>query len=318
MKILFIDSAHSLLQKLLEEANYSCTDGSTQSREEILRNINEYSGIIIRSRIKIDKEFLDIAGNLKFIARAGAGMEGIDTSYAERRGIVCINSPEGSRDAVAEHTIAMLLSLFNNLSKADREVREGKWIREANRGTELHGKTVGILGYGNMGSSFAKKLSGFECNVIAFDKYKKSFSDGYVTETTLEKFFEEADVVSLHVPLSEETKFMVNNDFISSFRKNIYIINTARGKILKTDDLVRNMQNGKVLGACLDTLEYEDTSFEQILKSSISTISKPDSWNYLIQSDKVIFSPHIAGWTYESNEKIAMVLFDKIKRLFPV
>jgi D-3-phosphoglycerate dehydrogenase len=325
MKILFIDTAHPVLQKLFEENGNICDDGSKQSREEILKNISHYEGIIIRSRIRLDKEILDAAIKLKFVARAGAGMESIDVSYAESKGIVCLNSPEGSRDAVGEHAIAMLLALFNKLNKTDREVREGKWIREGNRGTELHGKTVGIIGYGNMGSSFAKKLSGFECNVIAYDKYKNNFSDAYVTEVSLEKIFDDADVLSLHVPLTDETEFMVDDVFIQHFKKNIYIINVARGRVVKTDDLVKNIKTGKVAGACLDVNEYEDSSFEKSgiqnpkpPKASLAESGSeiPESWKYLIGSDKAIFSPHIAGWTYESNEKIANVLFEKIKKLF--
>ena len=312
MKILFIDTAHPVLQKLLEENKHVCDDGSKLSREEVLKIIPGYEGVIIRSRIRIDKEILDTAINLKFIARAGAGMESIDVNYAESKGIVCLNSPEGSRDAVGEHTIALLLALFNNLNKADREVREGKWIREGNRGREVHNKTIGIIGYGNMGSAFAKKLSGFGCNVIAYDKYKKNFSVAGVKEVSLEQLFEQTEILSLHVPLSDETAFMVNDNFLNRFKKNIFVINVARGRILKTDDLVKNMQEGKVLGACLDVNEYEDSSFEK------SAFSGESSWNYLINSDKVVFSPHIAGWTYESNEKISKVLFEKINNLFPV
>ncbi len=311
MKIIFIDTAHPVLQKLLEEHKHTCIDGSKKLREEILKNIHSFDGIIIRSRIRIDKEMLDAATNLKFIARAGAGMESIDVRYAESKGIVCLNSPEGSSDAVGEHTIALLLSLFNNLNKADREVRIGKWIREDNRGTEIHGKTIGILGYGNMGSSFAKKLSGFDCHVIAYDKYRDNFSDKYAKEVSLEKIFEEADVLSLHVPLTSETEFMVNDDFLRRFKKNIYLINVARGKVLRTDDLVKNMKSGKVLGACLDVNEYEDSSFE---KSEIAEIQ--DSWNYLLHSDRTILSPHIAGWTHESDEKISSVLFEKIRKIY--
>jgi D-3-phosphoglycerate dehydrogenase len=311
MKILFIDTAHPVLQKLLEESGHVCIDGSGLNRNEILKNIHGYEGVIIRSRIRIDREFLDAANRLRFIARAGAGMESIDARYAESKGIMCINSPEGSRDAVGEHAIAMLLSLFNNLNKADREVREGKWVREENRGIEIHGKTIGIIGYGNMGGSFAKKLSGFECNVIAYDKYKKNFSDAFAKSVSLETLFEKTDVLSLHVPLTGETEFMVNDDFIKRFKKNIYIVNVARGRVLKTSDLVENMKSGKVTGACLDVNEYEDSSFEK--KSGENT---DVAWNFLIHSDRVVLSPHIGGWTKESNEKIAVVLFEKIKKNF--
>lgn len=315
MKILFIDSVHPILQKLLEEDKHICVDGSKFSREYILKCIHEYDGIVIRSRITIDKEIIDAAVKLKFIARAGAGMESIDEVYAKTKSIVCINSPEGNRDAVGEHAIGMLLSLMNKLNKADREVRAGIWNREANRGIELQGKTIGIIGYGNTGSAFAKKLPGFGCNVIAFDKYLKNFSDQFVHEVSLEKIFKKTDILSLHVPLATETEFMVDDAFINRFRKNIFIINTARGKCLKTDDLVKNMKSGKVSGACLDVNEYEDSSFEKsAIHSQQSAVEV--SWNYLIHSDKVILSPHIAGWTFESHEKISRVLYEKIKRLF--
>lgn len=311
MKILFIDTAHPVLKTLLDDAGHECVPGFNLSRTEILDVIHEYDGVIIRSRIKLDKEFLEKATKLKFIGRVGAGMESIDVKYAESKGIACINSPDGNKDAVGEHAIGMLLALFNNLNRADLEVKEGKWIREANRGVELSGKTVGLIGHGMMGSAFAKKLSGFDCNVIAYDKYLHDFSDRYVKDVSMEVIFNETDIISLHVPLSHETEFMVNDAFINSFRKNIYIINTARGKCLKTDDLVKNLKSGKVLGACLDTIEYEDTSFEAVsgFKEHLKDLLK--------FSDKLIFSPHIAGWTNESKEKLAKVLAKKIIQHFP-
>jgi D-3-phosphoglycerate dehydrogenase / 2-oxoglutarate reductase len=232
--------------------------------------------------------------------------------YAKQKGIACINSPEGNRDAVGEQSIAMLLALFNNLLRADKEVREGKWIREGNRGVELQGKTVGIIGYGNTGSVFAKKLSGFECFIMAYDKYNKNFGNSYVKEVSLEEIFNKADILSLHIPLTHETEYLVNDGLINSFRKNFYLINTSRGKCVKTDDLVAGLKSGKVLGACLDVNEYEDTTFESARAESMKT----ESWEYLTTSDKVILTPHIAGWTYESNEKMARILFDKIKRRF--
>ncbi|MEO8088622.1 MAG: NAD(P)-dependent oxidoreductase [Bacteroidota bacterium] len=311
MRILFIDTTHPILQSSLEDAGHECIAGFTLSREKILEVIRQYEGVIIRSRIQLDKEFLDKASQLKFIGRVGAGMESIDVKYAESKGIACINSPEGNKDAVGEHAIGMLLSLFNNLNKADREVKEGKWSRESNRGVELSGKTVGLIGYGVMGSAFAKKLSGFDCRVLAYDKFKKDFSDQYVKAVSMEEIFLETDVLSLHVPLSTETTFLVNDDYINRFRKNIYIINTARGKCLKTDDLVKNLQSGKVLGACLDTLEYEETSFEAV------TGFKEHLNGLLEFSDKLMLSPHIAGWTKESTVKLAKVLAEKIIMKFP-
>jgi len=310
MKILFIDSNHPLLHETLENAGHSCDLNYTWSKDEIINNIHLYDGIVIRSRIKITKDIIDKATNLKFIARAGAGMENIDVEYAERKGIKCLHAPEGNADAVGEHTIAMILSLFNNICKADTEVRTGKWIREGNRGVELMGKTVGIIGYGNMGSAFAKRLQGFGVKILVYDKYKSNFGNDFIVEAPLQQLFDEVDIVSLHTPLTKETEYMINNSFLNSFKKNIYIINTARGKCLKTLDLVANMKSGKVLGACLDVLEYEMTSFE-----NIDIANLPEAFQYLAQSNKVVLSPHIAGWTHESNIKIAVILANKILNL---
>ncbi len=310
MKILFIDSNHPSLHQTLEKAGHVCHLHYDWTKEEIIQNIHLYDGIIIRSKIKITKAFLDKATNLKFIARAGAGMENIDVAYAESKGIKCIHAPEGNRDAVGEHALAMLLALFNNVLRADKEVREGKWLREENRGVELMGKTVGIIGYGNMGSAFAERLKGFGVKLLVYDKYKTNFGNECIQESSLERIFDEADIVSLHVPLTAETERMVYDTFINSFRNNIFIINTARGKCLNTDDLVMNLKSGKVLGACLDVLEYEMTSFE-----TLDLTMLPEAFQYLTKSDKVILSPHIAGWTIESHRKIAMVLAEKILQL---
>lgn len=307
MKILFIDSNHSILHETLQNAGHTCDLNYHWTRDEIINNLQLYDGIVIRSKIKITKEIIDNGVNLKFIARAGAGMENIDAVYADSKGIKCLNAPEGNRDAVAEHALGMLLSLFNNLCKGNTEIREGKWIREGNRGIELCGKTVGIIGYGNMGSAFAERLKGFGVKVLAYDKYKNNFGNDYIIETTLEQLFEVADIVSLHTPLTDETNHLINDEFINNFRKNIYIINTARGKCLNTADLVKNLQSGKVAGACLDVLEYEGVSFENIDLQNL-----PAPFQYLIQCNKVLLSPHIAGWTKESNEKIAKVLAEKI------
>ncbi|MFN7014043.1 MAG: 2-hydroxyacid dehydrogenase, partial [Bacteroidia bacterium] len=304
---LLIDTVHPALNEILSKKGIVCDLDNTSSKEDILLKIQKYVGIVIRSRFKIDKDFLDKAKHLKFIARAGAGMENIDVPYAESIGIKCVHAPEGNRDAVGEHALAMLLMLFNNLKQADSEVRNGIWKREENRGYELKAKTVGIIGYGNMGSAFAQRLKGFEVEVLVFDKYKKNFGNEFIKESTLEELFEKADVLSLHVPLTDETKYMVNAKFLNSFKKPIYIINTARGKVLNTADLVEGIKNKKVLGACLDVLEYESISFE-----NIDTKKLPEPFKYLIKSDKVILSPHIAGWTFESHLKISEVLAKKI------
>ena len=307
MRILFIDSNHPILHTTLQTAGHTCDLNYSWTTEEIINNIHLYDGIVIRSKIKITKEIIDKAVKLKFIARAGAGMENIDVAYAESKGIKCLHAPEGNRDALAEHTIGMLLALFNNLTRADKQVREGKWIREANRGIELSGKTIGIIGYGNMGSAFAERLKGFGVTVLVYDKFKTNFGNDFIKESSLEQIFETADIVSLHTPLTDETNYLMNDLFFSKFKKNIFVINTARGKCLNTVDLVKNLNSEKVLGACLDVLEYEMTSFEGL---DIATL--PEAFQSLIKSDKVILSPHIAGWTHESNEKIARILAEKI------
>ena len=311
VNILFIDSVHPLLQKELEEKGFVCHLQYEWDREKIGEELLKFDGVVIRSRIKLDKELIDKGTKLKFIARAGAGMENIDVPYAESKGIKCLPSAEGNRDAVGEHALGMLLCLFNNICRADRQVRQGIWVREGNRGVELQGKTVGIIGYGNMGSAFAQRLKGFDCTVLAYDKFRKDYSDGFVKESILEELFEKTDVLSIHLPLTEETKYIVNYSFLEKFRKNIYFINTSRGKQVNTDDLVACMKSGKVLGACIDVLEYESLSFEGLDKNNL-----PESFRYLTESDRVVLTPHIAGWTHESNEKISATLAEKILGLF--
>ncbi len=312
MYVLFVDSTHDKLPEKLTQLGFICDYQPDIKPEEIINIISKYNGIIIRSKIKIDKRIIDAAKNLKFIGRVGAGLENIDVEYAEQKGIKCFNSPEGNRDAVGEHALGMLLTLFNNILKADPEVRSGKWIREGNRGLEIKGKTIGIIGYGNMGSAFAQRLKGFEANVIAYDKYKFNYSDEFVSEKSLEDIFEQTDILSIHVPLTDETLFMVNHEFINRFKKDIYILNTARGKVLKTDDLVKNIKSGKVLGDALDVLEYEQTSFEHLHSGN----DLPETFKYLIDSNKVILTPHIAGWTHESSIKLSEFLADKIIDVF--
>ncbi|TND08808.1 MAG: D-3-phosphoglycerate dehydrogenase [Bacteroidetes bacterium] len=306
-KILFLDNNHPVMIGLLRDAGFTCDEDYESPKAEIEKKLGDYNAVVIRSRFKLDKQFLDHGKALRCIARAGAGMENIDVTYAESKNIRCVHAPEGNRDAVAEHALGMLLALLNNLCRADREVRSGIWKREENRGHELSGKTVGIIGYGNTGSMFAQRLRGFDVNVLAYDKYKTGFSDGFVKEATPEQIFEEADILSLHIPLTDETHHLVNHDFIGRFRKNIRIINTARGQCLDTAGLVSQMKAGKVTGACLDVLEYEAVSFEQLDASAL-----PEPFQYLVASDKVVLSPHIAGWTFESYEKIGRVLAGKI------
>jgi len=306
-KVLFIESVHEVLHKRLEAAGYTCDCRYEATREELLAMAHEYAGVVVRSRIKIDKAFIDAAANLRFIARSGSGLENIDVAYAESKGIAVYNSPEGNRDAVGEHALGMLLMLMNNLRQADADVRAGRWPREENRGYEIAGKTVGIIGYGLMGSSFARKLSGFGARVIAHDKYKSQFSDQWAVPVSLEELKAEADIVSLHLPLTDETHYYADAQFFVSFAKKIYFINTARGKNTETSALVDALKSGKVRGACLDVIEYEKASLEGLEKDPSLTAMRD-----LIAMPNVALSPHIAGWTHESYEKLSSVLADKI------
>jgi len=306
MKILFIDIVHPFLKKELEKKNHICDIAYNKTRDEILSIILDYEGIVLRSRIKIDYDFLNKCQGLKFIARAGSGLENIDVIEAKKRNIKCFNAPEGNRQALAEHALGMLLSLFNNLNKSDQEVRKGIWERENNRGIELSGKTIGIIGFGNNGSALAEILSGFGVCILAYDKYL----DNYPYKSDMRTIFQQANILSLHIPLTSETTYLVDKDYIKRFEKPIYIINTARGKCVNTKDLVSAMKNGKVLGACLDVLEYEKTSFEDLERKELLT-----ELQYIFDSEKTILSPHIAGWTKQSKLKIAEVLFQKINSI---
>jgi D-3-phosphoglycerate dehydrogenase len=307
IKILHLDSNHPLLWEQLESAGFQNESDFTSSKEEVEDKIKNYHGIVIRSRFKIDTTFLDKAINLQFIARVGAGLESIDCDYAHQKGVDLIAAPEGNRNAVGEHTIGMLLSLMNKLNHADKLVREGKWIREGNRGFELEGKTVGIIGYGNMGKSFAKKLSGFDVEVI-FHDILSNIGDENAKQVSLQELQQKADVLSLHLPWTPETDKMVNTNFINSFSKSFWFINTSRGKNVVTDDLVKALESGKILGAGLDVLEYEKVSFENLF---IDTL-KPVAFDYLLQAENVLLTPHIAGWTYESHAKLAQTIVNKI------
>lgn len=312
-KVLLIDTLHHSFSDLLRDAGFEVVEGYSLSRDEIKIRLNEFAGVAIRSRFKIDADLLSAADELKFIARAGAGMENIDVHAANAKGITCLSAPEGNKDAVAEHAIAMLLALFNHIIRADAEVRNGLWRREENRGIELQGKTIAIIGFGNMGSTFAKRLRGFDVNILAYDKYitinKNAFP--WVQQVELNEIYKHAEIVSLHLPLTAETNYFVDDKFLSSFSKPVWLINTARGKNVNTQALVEALKNGRVKGAALDVLEYEALSFEQLDASSF-----PEPFKYLVASDKVILSPHIAGWTHESNEKIAKVLAEKIINLY--
>ena len=311
IKILHIDSNNPLLWEQLQQAGFHNEADFISSKEVIEDKIKDYHGIVIRSRFKIDKTFLDKATNLQFIARVGAGLESIDCDYAIARNIALIAAPEGNRNAVAEHALGMILSLFNKLNQADAEIRKGQWNRESNRGHELDGKTVGIIGYGNMGKAFAKKLRGFDVEVICHD-ILPNVGDANAKQVTLEELQQKADVLSLHIPWTPETDKMVNANFIASFSNPFWLINTSRGKNVVTADLVQALESGKILGAGLDVLEYEKLSFETLFNDK----NTPEAFDYLLKSPKVLLSPHIAGWTFESHERLAQVIVDKIKLLY--
>lgn len=304
MKILLLDKNHPLITEQLSEKGFVLEEDFSSSYEQVLEKIHLYEGVIIRSRIPLDAHFLEKAKNLKFIARVGAGMENIDIAKAQKLGIKLINSPEGNKDAVAEHVIGTLLVLMNRLFISSNEVKKGIWLREENRGEEILGKTFGIIGYGNMGKAVAKRLSGFGCKTIFYD-IKPNLSDEFATQVSLQELQENADILSLHTPLTEDTLYMIDEEFISKMKKNFYFINTARGKNLKTSALVNALKSGKIKGACLDVLEYEKTSFENLE-------TKNEDLEYLLNSEKAIITPHIAGWTHESKIKLAQVIVDKI------
>ena len=311
MKVLFLDTNHPYLIESLRKMGMRCDEDYDSSKEVIEGKIDKYDGIVIRSRFTIDKTFLDQAKSLRFIARVGAGLENIDTGYARERGISLLAAPEGNRNAVGEHALAMILAMFNKLKKADSEIRRGLWLREDNRGIELEGKTVGIVGYGNMGKAFAKKLQGFDCEVLCYD-ILPNVGDGNARQVEYGELFEKTEVLSLHTPQTSLTRGLVNAQYLDQFHKPIYLINTARGSAVVTKDLVEALKSRKVLGACLDVLEYEKASFENFF-SEKNTL--PEAFQYLIASDKVLLSPHVAGWTIESKFKLAETIVRKIAAL---
>lgn len=311
MKVLHLDVNHPLIIEQFNALGFQNDEDYTSSKEEIEKKIGNYDGVIIRSRFTIDEAFLDKAVNLKFIGRLGAGLENIDTDHAKRLGIFLAAAPEGNRNAVGEHALGMLLSLFNKLNKADQEVRNGKWDREGNRGIELDGRTVGIVGYGNMGKAFAKKLRGFDVEVICYD-IVGGVGDENARQVGIMELRQKAEVLSLHVPQTDLTKNMINADFLKDFKNPLWLINTARGKCVVTEDLVAAMKEGKVLGAGLDVLEYEKKSFEDMFSGS----ELSEAFTYLINADNVLLTPHVAGWTVESKIKLAQTVVDKIKEKF--
>ncbi|MDB5013797.1 MAG: Phosphoglycerate dehydrogenase [Daejeonella sp.] len=304
-KILLVDHLHSIFKEEAERLGYEVDLKPAITREEAIGILPEYFGLVVRSKFKVDKEIIDAASYLKFIGRAGAGMDGVDVDYAKSKNIICLNASEGNRDAVAEHAIGMLLSLMNNLRKSDQQVRKGIWDREGNRGWELKGKTVGIIGYGNTGQALARKLSGFDLEVIAFDKYKTDYSDAYVKENSMEQIVKHSDIVSFHIPLTRETRQLVNDEYLYHFKKPIFLINTSRGEVINTRAVLNGIKSGKILGAGLDVLETE----------KFPAISEQEWFPDLAVNDNVILSPHVAGWTFESYKKISEVLAEKLQRL---
>ena len=307
MKVFFIDKVHPVLQERLVRNGFDCIDATHFSMDDLLQRKNEVQGIIIRARFFLNTEFLSNFPNLSFIARSGSGLENIDAAYCKAHHIQLFNSPEGNRNAVAEHALGMLLALMNKLCKANEQINRGIWKREENRGEELDGKTVGIIGYGNNGAAFAKKLRGFDVKVLAYDKFKQGYGDAFVQESTLEAIFNTADVLSLHIPQNKETVAFVNEAFINSFKKPFYLLNLSRGKIVHTESLIKALESNKIKAAGLDVLEYESKDFESIFANQL-----PAAFQYLLDSDRVLLSPHVGGWTKESYFKLSDVLADKI------
>ncbi len=306
-RVLIADEMHPSIMPLLAQLHFEVDYQPHIQRAELIAILPQYNGLIIRSKTNIDPEALASVEQLQFIARAGAGLDLIDIAAATAKGIRIFAANEGNRDAVAEHVLGMILCLFNKINTADREVRQKIWKREANRGIELMGMTVGLIGYGNMGQAVAKRLSGFGVKVLAYDKYKTNFSDAYAQESSMETIAQEADVLSLHIPLTSETKLMVNEAYFAQFKKNIFFINTARGEIASVEAIVKGLQQGKLRGACLDVLENE--------KMQKLTPAQIVAYDALFEMPNVLLTPHVAGWTFESYEKINQVLVEKIKAL---
>ncbi len=311
MKVLHLDENHPALAEGLAKLGFENHTDYKSSKTEIEAKIHNYQGLIIRSRFPLDATFLQKATQLKFIGRVGAGLENINLSVAEELGIKCFNAPEGNRNAFGEHSLGLLLNLFNRIRISDAEVRQGVWKREANRGLEIEGKTIGLIGYGNMGKAFAKVLRGFDCEVLFYD-LKEGIADANAKQVNLQTLQAKADVLSLHTPLTELTKNMLNAEFIAAFKKNFWLINTARGKSVVTKDLVEALKSGKILGAGLDVLEFEKSSFEDFFTQK----NLPAEFNYLTKAKNVILTPHIAGWTQESKYKLAKTIVDKIAAHF--
>ncbi len=307
MKILITDPVDNLFIELLNKHNIDYEYNIKDSSSELLKKINLFNGLVVRNRIIINTNFLHQAKNLKFIARYGSGMESINTKKATELGILCFNSAEGNANSVAEHNLGMLLCLFHNIKKSILELNNGIWEREKNRGTELEGKTIGIIGFGNTGMAFSKKLENFNCNIIAYDKYKKGFGNEFIQEGDLQKIYNDCDIISFHIPLNLETEYLFNQDFIKKMKKPFYLLNTSRGKIVSNKDLIKGLKTKKILGAGIDVIENEDSSF--------NSINLNKEFNYLLNCKNVIVTPHIAGLSKEANKKLAKILINKIIEL---
>ncbi|KGE86921.1 MAG: NAD(P)-dependent oxidoreductase [Phaeodactylibacter xiamenensis] len=308
--IICLDKPHPYLPDQLSKAGYEVRAAYTEPFESLREDLQRATGLILRSRFTLDRAFLDACPNLRFIARMGIGLEHVDVAYAESRGIAVLNSPEGSRDTVAEQTMGMMLGLLNHINKAHQEIQQGIWDRKSNQSFELRHRTVGIIGYGNIGSAVAQRLSGFGCRVIAYDKFKRGFGNHKVEEVSLAQLQREADIVTVHIPYDADNHYFIDEKLLTGFAKPFYLLNTARGLILDTAALVRQLQSGKVLGAALDVLEYEEQAFNVL---ELSTLPAP--FQYLRQAPNVILTPHTAGLSHEVMEAHAKVLVAKIEEL---
>ena len=307
-KVFFLDTVHPILsERLTQSGEYECIEAHDWTREQCETQLQDAFGLVIRSRFTLDESFLQFIPNLQFIARSGAGMENIDEAYCSKRGIQLHNAPEGNRNAVGEHALGMLLSMMNKIHTANRDVKNGTWDREGNRGVELDGKTVGIIGFGNNGKAFAKKLRGFDITLLAYDKYKTGFGDDFVIEATLEALLRKSDVISFHIPQNEETIHFANQEFFDALGKPIYLLNLSRGKIVETKSLIESILKGTTISAGLDVNEFEKKSFEEFFDNS-----DDEALKFLLESDKILLTPHVGGWTVESYYKLSSVLADKI------
>jgi D-3-phosphoglycerate dehydrogenase len=307
MQVIIVDDVHPILINGLKEDNFIVDYLPGASENEILSIIQNYEGIVVRSKLKLGEQVLSKGSKLKWIARAGSGMDNVDVEFATRNNIICLNAAEANADSVGEHTVGMLLSLMHKLNQADLQVRASIWDREGNRGVEISSKTIGIVGFGHTGKSVAKKLSGFGCKILVYDKYLENYGTGNAQQSEMDQIFEECDIITFHVPLTKETKGMVDNIYLNRFKKSIYLLNLSRGKVIRTKDLVKCMESGKVLGVALDVLENE----------KIGKLSEDEKewFEYLIHSKRTLLAPHVGGWSIESYQKISESLLLKIKEL---